>query len=329
MRLLGLILLITISTLTKAQDGNFYQLAGHDNFYPRNFDKVQGAKIVIVRTDCQKCVPVLKQEHTETFLFNSNGFNVEQNNIDKNRKWGMERFFWNPDGTVNKYQGFNTYVSTIDIEDSATYENDYGQSWDSTLLTKEVRYTYDKNKRIKTITWLNGEDLSTDIIISFHYDNKGKVIREELTDFPDKGDIILGFKPNSTTEVIDRPDAKKQITKFKLFKYAGDTVFIEYYNKGQLSGKGKQTFNKNGKLTYVSTYNLNGELLFQIRNAFNENGRLIDQRIFQTGYDGYGDGGDYAGGDRRTFEYNSFNQLVRIVEYYNNEIILTETFEYR
>lgn len=318
-----------ISSYSRAQDDNFYQLAGLDNFYPRNFERTQGVKMVIVKTDCQKCVPVLKQEHSEIFFFDSKGFNVEQNNIDKNRKWGMDKFFWNPDGTVSKYRGWSTYTSTIDIEDSATYENDYGMAWDSTLLTHEIRYTYDMNKKLKTITWLDGEDLSTDILITFHYDSNGKIVKEELTDFPDKGDIILGFKPNSTTEVVDRPDAKRQVTKFKLFKHTRDTVFIEYYNKGHLSGKGKQTFNKRGKLTFVATYNLSGELLFQIENVFNERGRIIDQRIFQTGYDGYGDGGDYAGGDRRTFEYDKSNRLFRINDYYKDEVFTTMTFEYK
>ncbi len=267
MRLLGLIFLLVISFHSKGQDDNFYQLAGPDNSYPRNFDRVQGVKMVVVRTDCPKCVPVLKQEHSETFFFDSNGFNIEQNNIDKNRKWGVDKFFWNSDGTVSKYRGWSTYTSTIDIEDSATYEN-YGMAWDSTFLTKEIRYTYDVNKKIKTITWLDGADLSTDIVITFHYDSKGKITKEELLDFPDKGDVIIGFKPNSTTEIVDRPDAKKQITKYKLFKHVGDTVFIEYYNKGELSGKGKQTFNKSGKLTFMATYNLRGELLFQIKKCF-------------------------------------------------------------
>lgn len=329
MRLLGLILLIASSFHTKAQDDNFYQLAGPDNFYPRNFDRTPGVKMVVVKTDCQTCVPAVKQRHTETFFFDSNGFNIEQNNIDKNRKWGMDRFFWNSDGTVNKYRGWSTYRSTIDIEDSATYENDYGMAWDSTLLTKEIRYTYDANKKLKTITWLDGEDLTIEMVITFHYDGKGKLAKEELVDFPDKGDIILGFKPNSTTEIVDRPDAKKQVTKYKLFRPVGDTVLIEYYNKGELSGKGKQTFNKNGKLTFVATYNLSGELLFQIKNAFNERGRIIDQRIFQTGYDGYGDGGDYAGGDRRTFEYDKANRLIKIKDYNKDEVFSIMMFEYK
>lgn len=329
MKLLGLISLMVITYHLKAQDDNFYQLAGHDNFYPQNFDRTPGVKMVVVKTDCQTCVPALKQEHTETFIFDSNGFNVEQHNINKSRKWGTEKFLWNSDGTVNKYRGWSTYRNTIDIEDSATYENDYGMAWDSTLLTKEVRYTYDMNKKLKTITWLNGEDLSTDIVITFNYDSKGKIVKEELVDFPDKGGFILGFKPNSTTEIVDRPDAKKQVTKYKLFKHVGDTVFIKYYNNGQLSGKGKETFNKGGKLTFVATYNLSGQLLFQIKNTFNEKGKIIDQRIFQTGYDGYGEGGDYAGGDRRTFEYNNANRLIKITDYYKDEIFLTMKFEYK
>lgn len=324
------IFLALIAFQTKAQDDNFYQLSGYDNFYPRNFPKVQGVKMVIVKADCKKCVPVLDQEHSETYVFNSKGFNIEQYNVFKGRKSGMQKFFWNPDGTVSRYQGYNTYRSTIDISvDSATYENDYGQAWDSTLLTKEVRYSYNADKKLKTITWLDGDDLSVDIVINFYYDRKGRVLKEELTDFPDKGDIILGFKPNSTTAIEERPDTKKQIRNFKLFKYAGDTVFVEYYKTGKLSGKGKQTFNKSGKLTYVATYNLNGELLFQIKNVFNKKGNLIDQTIFQTGYDGYGDGNDYAAGDRRTFEYNKQGRLVTMVEYYKDEVFMTSTFEYK
>jgi hypothetical protein len=249
--------------------------------------------------------------------------------FSKARNRVCKSFFWNLDGTVNRYRGYSSYRGTIDLEDSATYDNDYGQAWDSTLLTKEVSYTYDSGKKLKTITWLDGDDLSTDIIITFFYDNKGKVVKEELVDFPDKGDFFMSFKPNSTTEIVDAPDAKKQITNFKLFKYKGDTVFVEYYQKGQLSGKGKQTFNKSGKLTYEATYNLTGELLFQIRNVFNEKGKIIEQKIFQTGYDGYGDGNDFGGGDRRAFEYDKQDRLIRIVEYYQGDFLITNHFEYK
>lgn len=330
MKHFGLILLILITFQIRGQDNNFYQLAGPDNFHPDNFNKTPGVKMVIVKTDCQKCSPIQKQEHSETYFFDAHGFNIEQNSIHKGRKWGTKKYFWSPDGTVNRYQGYSTYKGTLDIlEDSATYENDYGMAWDSTALTKEIRYTYESNKKIKTMIWLDGEDLSTESVITFYYNSNGKVIKEELVDFPDKGDIILGFKPNSTTEIVEKPDAKKQITNYKLFKYSGDTVFIEYYNKGQLSGRGKQSFNKRGLLTYAATYDLNGELLFQIKNLFNEKGRPIDQIIFQTGYDGYGNGGDFAGGDRRTLEYDKLGRLIKVVEYYNDEILYTNTFEYK
>lgn len=241
----------------------------------------------------------------------------------------MDKFFWNSNGTVNRYRGWSSYKSTIDIEDSATFENGYGMVWDSALLTQEVRYTYDVNRKLKTITCLNGEDLSIDIVITFYYDSKGKILKEEMVDFPDKGDFILGFKPNSSTEIVDRPDAKKQVTKYKLFKHVGDTVFIEYYKRGQLSGKGKETFNKEGKLTYLATYNLSGRLLFQVENAFNKKGKIFDQRIFQTGYDGYGEGGDYTGVDRRTFEYDSANRLIKIIDYYKDELFSVMNFEYK
>lgn len=81
-------------TQVTGQD-DFYQLAGHDNFYPRNFDRLQGqgVKIVLVKTDCPKCVPVTKQEETETFLFDSNGFNIEQYNVFKGKKSGMQKLF--------------------------------------------------------------------------------------------------------------------------------------------------------------------------------------------------------------------------------------------
>lgn len=327
MRYLGLIFSVLIAYHTNGQDNNFFQLAGPDNYYPDNFDKTLGVRTVLVKTDCKKCSPPRKQEHTETYLFNAQGLNIGRNSIHRGRKWGMRKFSYNTDGTVNKYQGYSTYHDTM--EDSATYENDYGMAWDSTLLTSEVRYTYEPNKKLKTITWLDGEDLSTESVITFYYNSNGKVIKEELVDYPDKGDIILGFKPNSTTEIIEKPDAKKLITNYKLFKYSRDTVFIEYYNKGQLSGKGKHVFNKRGLLSYGATYDLNRELLFQITNVFNEKGKPIEQRIFQTGYDGYGNGGDFAGGDRRTFEYDKLGRLSKIIEYVEGEVFAIDTFEYK
>ena len=329
MKHLSVIFLVLVALQVRGQDDNFYQLEGQNNLYPGNFPKAAGVKMVMVKFDCQICSPSLKQEHSATYFFNSQGFNIEQHTINKGRKWGVQKFFWNADGTVSKYQSFGSYTSNTLGLDSATYENDYGLTWDSTILSKEVIYTYGNKKTLKTITWIDGHDSSTEFVITFFYDGKGNLIREEIVDYPDKGDIILSFKPNSATALVERPDAKKQSTNFKLFKYLGDTIFVEYYKKGKLSGKGKKVVSKSGKLIYEATYSLSEDLLFEIRNIFNESGKPIDQTIFQTGYNGYGDGGDYAGGDRRTFEYDSLGRLTRIVEYYKEKVTSASTFEYK
>jgi hypothetical protein len=302
------------------------QVLGQDNFYPRNFERQNGIKVVIVKIDCPICRPIQTKELAEKYLFDDNGFNIEQREIYKGKSHGLKKFFWNSDGTINKYQNYGTY-STREYfgTDSATYENDYGMKWDSVSLSNEVRYTYEKGK-LKTISWIDGEDFEVATVITFHYDVNGKLIREEKIDYPDKDAIELGFKPNST-EVIVLPDAKKETQMYKLYNYKSDSIFIKYFKHGKLTGTEKRVA-KSGQLIYAATYNLKHKLTSQTKNIYNDKGKIIEQKRLETGYDGFGDGYDFTVGDYYKLEYDTKGRLKQETEYYNNEVFLIKYYEY-
>lgn len=301
------------------------QLTGQDNFYPSNFEKQPGTKTVIVKTDCPTCKPILIKEHSETYIFDSNGFNIEQHGVRKGVKSGMFKFFWNPDGTLAKYQNYGTFISTIGAEE-ANAENDFGMIWDSTRLSNELIYTYE-NKKIKTITWIDGNDLSISSLITFYYDENWQIIKEEIINYLGESELELGFKPNST-EVVKSAGAKKQAKDFKLLSYSQGTVSIKYYKAGKLSGTGTRIFNKHNHLTNETTFNSKGEIVFWVKNKYNDEGRLTEQRRFETGYDGYGNGGAYAGGDKIIFEYDTSQRSKRKLEYYKGDILTINYYDY-
>jgi hypothetical protein len=320
MKQLGLFILL----LTRLQATG--QVFGQDNFYPRNFERQVGVKMVIIETACPKCRPIQTKELTEKYLFDHNGFNIEQRGIYKGTNHGLQKFFWNSDGTVNKYQNYSTYSTASYFgTDSATYENNYGMTWDSTKLSSEVRYTYEKGK-LKTISWVDGEGMPANTVITFHYDNYGRLTKEEKIDYPDKDAIELGFKPNSS-EFTVLPDAKKETRMHKLFNYKSDSVFIKYFRNDKQTGTEKRVI-KSGQLVYVATYNIKGELTSQTKSIYNDKGKLVEQRRFETGYDGYGDGYDFTAGDYYRFEYDQQGRLKQKTEYYKNEVFLIEYYEY-
>ena len=320
MKQLGLFIFTLISLQASGQ------VLGQDNFYPRNFERQTGVKMIIVKTDCPKCQPIQTKEPTEKYLFDGNGFNIEQRGIHKGKNRGLQKFFWNSDGTVNRYQNYSTFSTASNFgTDSATYENDYGMSWDSTALSSEVRYTYEKGK-LKSISWVDGEELPANSIITFHYDAYGKLIKEEKVDYPDKNAIELGFKPNST-EFTVLPDAKKETRMYRLFSYKSDSVFIKYFKNDKQTGTEKRV-TKSGQLVYAATYNLKGKLTSQTQNIYKDKGKIVEQRRFETGYDGYGDGYDFTGGDLYKFEYDLQGRLKQKTEYYKGEVFAIEYYDY-
>jgi hypothetical protein len=289
-----------------------FQLTGQDNFYPDYFERQPGTRQILVKTDCSKCKPIQKKEHTGTYVFNADGFNIEWYGVYRGLKSGMYKFFWNADGTIAKYQNYSTYTGSMSDEEP-TADNDYGMIWDSTRMGNEVRYTYDNNK-IKAVTWMDGEELAVTSVMTFYYDVKWRRIKEETVDYPAKNDFSDKVKPTRNS---------------KLYRYSQDSVSIEYYKSGQLSGRGKQKVDESNHLTFEATFNLKGKLIFEIKNSYNDNGQLIEQYKFVTGFDGYGYESDEIPSGRYKFEYDTFNRLKRKIQYNKGIITAIHYYDYK
>jgi hypothetical protein len=292
------------------------------NLYPRNFTRTIGISKVIVKRDCPVCKPSEKDLHIQTFHFDKNGFNIEENGIDKGKKSGMQKYYWNSDGTIKSYQNYNSFSVTMDDPDDM---KTWGQVWNDTVLTNELRYKYD-DSLLSKIMWIDGQSNKLTLEVVFEYNSEGKVIKEQIVDYPDGG-ISIGFKPNST-EIIDLPDANNKIVNYKEFIYESDTVYITYYKKGIKSGTGKKVVNPNGQLQFEVTYDLNGKVIYQINNEYNKQGKLITQSIKDTGYDGFGNGYDFAGGDLIKYEYDKDGNRISKSTYYEGKIWTIEKYEY-
>ena len=303
---------------------SYVQAIGQFNPLPRNFEKIEDAKKVIVKRDCFKCDPKKNKMHIRTYYFDSKGFNTELRNFYHNTKRGKETFTWNPDGSVARVLHYYTFTSTAEFDTAkATSENNYGIVWDSTQFT-ETNYSYYSGK-IKSITILK-EDLSPSLEVAFHYNNR-QLVKEVIIDYPDEGFFGIGFKPNSS-EFIPMPDAGDTTIKFKDYEYRNDSVYILYYKNEILTGRGKQKLDSDGRILYEATYNLNNELINEIQNEYNFRGQLMEQKKFETGYNGFGDGYDFVMGDRFVYEYDNKGRLQTKTEYDRGKVFLIEYYEY-
>lgn len=324
-------LLLSLQLLTSlyvsGQD-NFFQPTGRDNSYPSNFPMTKGVSMAIVRTTCKVCNPIRSHELSGANIFDRNGYNIVQYDIFKGKKWGMQKFIWNSDGTIDKYQNYNSFQGTLDpLNDTATYENDYGMRWDSTSLSNEVRYSYDSG-RLKTISGLSGDSLRINSLTTFSYNAQGMEIREETVYYLDSALLVLGFKPNSS-EPLGLPDYKAQTKDLELFSYSGDSVYMKFYHDGQISGTGKRRLNDRNQVLYQEIFDLSGKSRSRFINTYNSLGLLVDQKRFDTGYDGYGVGSDFVGYDGISYQYDDKGRLKSFTQYYENNMEVVDTFEYK
>lgn len=312
MKKITLLLFALISTSTFAQR----------NLYPRNFTNTNGVSKVIVKRDCPICKPSEKDLHIQTFYFDKNGFNIQENGIDKGVKSGMKKYYWNSDGTIKSIQNYNSFSVTMDDPDDMETS---GQVWNETTLTNEIKYEY-KDSLLSKIIWIDGESNRLTLEVVFEYNAAGQIIKQQFIDYPD-AEISIGFKPNST-ETIDLSDAKNKIINYKEFIYESDTVYINYYKKGIQSGTGKKVVNQNGQLQFEVTYDLLGKVIYQINNEYNEQGQIITQNIKDTGYDGFGNGSDYTGADLIKYAYGKDGKLIIKSTYNEGKIWTIEKYEY-
>jgi hypothetical protein len=55
---------------------------------------------------------------------------------------------------------------------------------------------------------------------------------------------------------------------------------------------------------------------------------LIEKKIKDTGYDGFGSSYDFAAGDRETYEYDK-NGRLRVKKLFGKNLFVVETYEYK
>ncbi|MEO5979822.1 MAG: hypothetical protein ABIS36_20635 [Chryseolinea sp.] len=290
MRTFATLVLLFATGVTLAQD------------YTNAYERQKGVVRIDQKTLCATCK---QKERIATFLFDQDGFNIEEQTFDNGEKKGITRYFWK-DGTLQSAQGYQAFSNKKlekDPKAKAATTSTTIQIWDSTKISHEVRYTY-AGPRLDKITSMDGEEQNIGHVTNLYYDNKGKVAREEHIDYP------------------------QTVPYYKTFKYVGDSVFIEYFKQDVRMGKGKKKFNKSGKLLYEATYNIAGVKVYECKNRYNQAGRILEQNIFETGVDGYGSHGELPGFEKITYRYDQLGKLAIVDKYFKGKVSVTDFYEY-
>lgn len=236
------------------------------------------------------CATCKEKEHIFTFLFDSNGLNTEEQAFHQGKKSGITRYFWNKEGMLLSEHRYHSSSNSQ-------------QLWDSTKISQEVRYSY-AGSRLDRITWMDGEEQKISHETNLYYDNDGKVAREEHVAYPQAEPY------------------------YKTFRYVGDSVFMDYYKKDVRWGKGKKKLNKAGKVLYEATYNAAGTKIYECKNRYSQAGKILEQTIYETGQDGYGNRGNFPGFEKITYRYDQLGKLAIVDKYVKGKVSVTDFYEY-
>jgi hypothetical protein len=272
--------------------------------YSDAYERQKGITRIIERTLCSTCK---EKEHILTYIFDQNGFNIETHSFFNGAKIGIARYFWNKEGALQSTQHYRSTKgngSALPSRSKAqNADKNTTPSWDTTKISEEVRRTY-AGPRLDKITWMEGQAQNVSHVINFYYDNNGKVAREEHIALP-------------------------QSTHYhRTFRYAGDSIFIEYFKKDVPTGKGKKKINKAGKPLYEATYNTAGVRMYECKNRYNPAGRILEQNIVETDIDGYGERVAQAGYDKITYRYDQLGKLAIVDKYVKGKVSVTDFYEY-
>ncbi len=286
------------------------RIAVAQDYDPGNFERQKGVISVFHKRLCSTCKDKV---HIATFLF-ENGLNIEKQVIHDEKKSGLTKYIWNSDGTINSAQFYHSFSGEDKI-----------QKWDSTIISDEVKYDY-AGAKLNKITWTDGGQEKVNQVVNFYYGANGKVAREEKINSPVSG-IVFGFKPNSN-EIIDLPPSGETVIFHRTFRYAGDSVFVDYFNRGARSGSGRMRLNKAGKTVHETVYTSTGTLIYECKNRYNQAGKILEQNVVDTGYDGYGNSSGDPGFDNITFRYDQMGRLAIVIKSFKGVPVVTDFYEY-
>jgi len=173
-----------------------------------------------------------------------------------------------------------------------------------------------------------GDKIYLDETVSFFYDSKNNLKRKKWMDITNPNIIeFQAFKPSST-ELADTITKLTGSYQEKTFNYFKDSIVIQYFANGELTGSEIQMTVDNGQLKTELTLNANGDTLSYYKSVYDSNNLLKTwQRIKDTGYDGFGYAIDLSLGNIKKYQYDFKNRLLQIDTYENDKHICIERFE--
>jgi len=307
MKRIAIILVVLLNSLTSI---------GQQNIFPRTFPKTDGVKEVIAVRDCSGCTPQTKNELFAKYFFDENGLNTIRFRICENELCGKQ-FYAYQDGQIISYQNYGTWVSTPG-------EADLGMVWDSTLSSKTT-YQYTENK-LTNIKQIRPSENQVSSEIDYIYDDNGQLKKEEFKTYPDPN-VSVQFKPNST-EWTSNPDSKRLSINKKEYEYKGNITTISYYKESTLTAVETVERNDNGLILKSSLRDINGKILKQEINTYDNKGQLIEARITDSCYSGFGTPYDCADREKTTYEYDDKGNLILKKLYSGGKVFNEVTYEY-
>ncbi len=173
-----------------------------------------------------------------------------------------------------------------------------------------------------------GDKIYLDDIVLFFYDSKNNLERKKWIDITYPNIFqFQAFKPGST-ELADTITNLTGSFQEKTFKYFKDSIVIQYFVNGELTGNEIQKTVDNGLLKTELTLNTNGDTLSYYKCVYDSNNQLKTRhRIIDTGYDGFGYTIDLAWGNIKKYQYDYKKRLLQIDTYENDKHICIERFE--
>ncbi|MBN2777947.1 MAG: hypothetical protein JXR36_09900 [Bacteroidales bacterium] len=173
-----------------------------------------------------------------------------------------------------------------------------------------------------------GDKIYLDETVSFFYDSKNNLERKKWMDIT-YSDILefQAFKPSSN-ELADTITNLTGSYQEKTFKYFKDSIVIQYFVNGELTGNEIQRMVDNGLLKTELTLNANGDTISYYRSVYDSNDQLKTwYRIIDTGYNGFGYATDLVCGNIKKYQYDYNKRLLQIDTYENDKHICIERFE--
>ena len=185
------------------------------------------------------------------------------------------------------------------------------------IIRESNSYLFDKSgKLIKDVRYVEHDNIHTERIINYKFDNKQKLIEQSRSNF--EGEVYAEQKFIY--------DDKERLVEFRDFHHSGVTIMDVSYFEDTIQINEVHTNNGDTTYTEIRKYNRYGDFIDNDPNTlkeFDDRGNLISLRYDPLGGDSptYSTTYDYDARNNkvRETEYDSLGHVVETIMFYYNE----------